>query len=137
MFTQTFRALRMRGLVSTLMMLLPLAGIVTACSRDDAYAPTAIAPSSADFGKNVTGSNQRILFSSDRDGNREVYSISPDGTDPLRLTNDRGSDREAVWSPDGKRIAFVSTRDNLFGEIYTMNADGTNIVRLTNTPGAS
>jgi Tol biopolymer transport system component len=42
-----------------------------------------------------------------------------------------------VWSPDGKRIAFVSQRDNLFGEIYTMNADGTNVVRLTNTPGAS
>jgi len=137
MFKQTLRAHHMRGLVPTFMVLLPLAGIVTACSGDDAYVPTAIAPSSANFGKNVTGSNQRILFSSDRDGNREIYSINPDGTDETRLTNDPGSDREAVWSPDGKRIAFVGTRDNLFGEIYTMNADGTNVVRLTNTPGAS
>src|SRR5512133_2560674 len=99
MFRQTLRARRVRGAVPTFVMLLPLAGIVAACSGDDAHTPTAIEPSSANFGKNVTGSNQRILFSSDRDGNREIYSINPDGTDATRLTNDPPSARDAVRSP--------------------------------------
>jgi Tol biopolymer transport system component len=66
-----------------------------------------------------------------------VYSINPDGTGATRLTNDPGDDRDAVWSPDGKRIAFRSTRDNPLGEIYVMNADGTEVVRLTNSIGAN
>ena len=104
---------RVRGFVPTVAMLLPLAGIVGACSNDSTSMPTAIAPSSpASFGKNVSGSNQKILFSSTRDGNHEVYSINPDGTGETRLTNDVAVDQAAVWSPDGKRIAFHSTRDN-------------------------
>ena len=129
---------RVRGFVPTVAMLLPLAGIAGACSNDSTSMPTAIAPSSlASFGKNVSGSNQKILFSSTRDGNHEVYSINPDGTGETRLTNDVAVDQAAVWSPDGKRIAFHSTRDNRLGEIYVMNADGTEVARLTNSIGSS
>jgi len=35
------------------------------------------------------------------------------------------------WSPDGKKIVFVSNRDDNL-EIYVMNADGSNQVNLTN-----
>ncbi len=129
---------RVRGLVPHIAMLMPLAGIVAACSSDATATPTAIGPSSpASFGKNVSGSNQKILFETTRDGNTEVYSINPDGTGATRLTNDPGVDRDAVWSPDGKRIAFRSTRDNSLGEIYVMNADGTEVVRLTNSVGSN
>ena len=42
----------------------------------------------------------------------------------------------ASWSPDGKRIAFSSTRDEAGNaEIYVMNRDGTAIRRLTHHPG--
>ena len=136
---RTLRAHRVRGFVPTVAMLLPLAGIVAACSDAAAPMPTALAPSSANPGKNVSGSNQRILFTSDRDndeGGFEVYSVKPDGTDPQRLTNAPGTDQFAVWSPDGKRIAFRSPRDNPNGlDIFAMNADGTEVVRLTNGPG--
>ena len=41
--------------------------------------------------------------------------------------------RDPSWSPDGKRIAFVSTREGN-REIYVMDADGKNPRRLTNNP---
>ena len=38
-----------------------------------------------------------------------------------------------VWSPDGKRIAFTSSRDGNY-EIYLMDAGGGNVRNLTNHP---
>jgi TolB protein len=81
----------------------------------------------------------RIAFTSERDGNREIYVMNTDGTDQTRLTNDAGKvtnsayqqvDENPVWSPDGKRIAFDSSRDGQL-EIYVMNADGSGQTRLT------
>jgi len=37
------------------------------------------------------------------------------------------------WSPDGKRIVFVSFRQGRFGDIFTMDANGKNLTRLTST----
>jgi len=36
-----------------------------------------------------------------------------------------------VWSPDGSRIVFTSSRDGN-SEIYVMDADGQNLTNLTN-----
>jgi hypothetical protein len=87
------------------------------------------------------GENSKIAFSSDRDGNTEIYVMNAaNGSGQTRLTYnpvDYDKDRDANWSPDGKKIAFASSfRDvnghDLKGEIYVMNADGTNTTRLTN-----
>ena len=42
---------------------------------------------------------------------------------PKRLTFDAALDGESVWSPDGKRILFASSRGGLF-QLYIKNADG-------------
>jgi len=72
----------------------------------------------------------RIVFVSDRDGNPEIYSCNPDGSNISRLTNDAAGYDEPAWSPDGKHIAFVSDRTG-HPEIYIMNADGSKVVRRT------
>ena len=72
----------------------------------------------------------RILFRSDRDGDYEVYSMLPDGSDQKRLTNNAAYDDFPVWSPDGKKIAFVSDAHGE-PEIMVMNADGSRPRRLT------
>jgi dipeptidyl aminopeptidase/acylaminoacyl peptidase len=75
-----------------------------------------------------------VVFDSDRDGNREVYIMGPDGENLTNLTNDPADDWDPAISPDGTRIAFVSNRDNENGGgqfIYTMNADGSDVRQLT------
>ena len=84
----------------------------------------------------------QIAFSSDRDGNTEIYVMAADGKNQRRLTNNPASDYSPSWSPDGKRIAFVSRRDGHVhpirgrptSEIYVMDADGGNQQNLTNDP---
>jgi len=77
-----------------------------------------------------TYKNGKIVFVSDRDGNAEIYSCNPDGSNISRLTNNAAADDEPAWSPDGSQIAFVSDRTG-HPEIYIMNADGSNVVRKT------
>jgi len=76
----------------------------------------------------------RILFTSERDGNREVYMINGDGSDETNFTNNPASDTEPSWSPDGTRIALSSDRDGPGQDVYTMNLDGGDVLRLTDSP---
>lgn len=50
------------------------------------------------------------------------------------LTHGEGVNREPRWSPDGTRIAFMSTRSGV-EQLYVMNADGTGVVQVTHSPG--
>ncbi len=76
----------------------------------------------------------RIAFSSDRDGNMEIYVMNADGSGLTNLTNDAANDINPAWSPDGRQIAFASNRDGNY-EIYVMNADGSWKTFLTDTEG--
>lgn len=61
--------------------------------------------------------------------NTEIYVIDVDGSNERNLTQNPADDSALAWSPDGKKIAFVSNRDG--GQaIYVMNADSTGILRL-------
>ena len=73
----------------------------------------------------------KIAFSSTRDGNPEIYVMDGDGGNQTRLTDDPAYDTDPTWSPDGNRIAFVSTRDGGNDHIYVMDFDGRNLVKLT------
>ncbi len=71
-----------------------------------------------------------IAFSSDRDGNIQIYVMNTDGSGVVRLAQTDAHDSFPAWSPDGRRIAFGS-RSTLSNEIYVMNADGSDVSRLT------
>lgn len=73
----------------------------------------------------------QIVFSSNRDGNFEIYGMKADGTGVVRLTHNNTSDLDPALSPDRTRIVFTSNRHGNL-EIYSMNVDGTGVTRLTN-----
>ena len=74
----------------------------------------------------------KILFTSTRDGNREVYTMNPDGSEQVRLTQHPGNDLQAVWSPTGEKILFISDRGGV-RDLYMMNSDGSNVRRVFKT----
>jgi Tol biopolymer transport system component len=89
----------------------------------------AATPASATF----PGTNGRIAFMSDATGSLDIYTMNPDGSEVVNVTDAAGApafDFEPDWSPDGTKIVFRGGRGNE-GEIYTMNADGTGLTQLT------
>ena len=100
-------------------------------------------------------SGQERRYSWDYDPEMELYVRTAKTGTYRRLTNKRGYDAEASYSPDGQWIVFSSTRDayerqlsaaelkqldvdpSYFAEIYIMraDADGTAPQRLTKVPG--
>ena len=59
--------------------------------------------------------------------------MNADGSGQANLTKNPVGDEFAAWSPDGRRIAFQSTRDGN-DEVYLMNADGSGLTNLTKNP---
>ncbi len=66
---------------------------------------------------------EKILFTSNRDGNWEIFSMNPDGSQQVRLTHHRAADLRPVWSPTGEQILFMSDRGGP-RDLYLMDTDG-------------
>lgn len=77
---------------------------------------------------------KQIVFSSDRDGNEEIYVIGADGNGLRRLTDHPSDDRNPAWSPDGSNLVFDTQR---WGPptLWVMPADGGDRRRVTRTLG--
>ena len=76
------------------------------------------------------GSNGKLVFQTNRDGNEEIYTMNSDGTGRVDLTRNPADDTDPRWSSDGSRIVLASNRTGNY-QIYTMNADGSGVTRVT------
>jgi len=79
----------------------------------------------------VSPDGRSVAFTSDRDGDDDIWIMAPDGSNQRSLTSNDAHDDNAAWSPDGSSIAFSSDRSGK-NEIYVMNADGTGVRQVTN-----
>lgn len=79
---------------------------------------------------NWSASGSMITFTSDRDGDYEIYKMRADGSSPDNLTDNIGVDWGSTWSPNGSQIAFYGFRVSIthpasVSGIYTMLSNGT------------
>jgi TolB protein len=78
---------------------------------------------------------RQVAFTSDRDGDPEIYRVGLDGAGLERLTRTPGRDAHPAWSPDGRQIVFQSPRNDGQTRLFLMNADGTNQRPITANTG--
>jgi len=99
---------------------------------------------------------KKIVFTSGRDGDLEIYTMNADGSGPTRLTHEPGYDGGPFFSPDGKWIVYRAhhpTQADELGryrallardlvepmkmDLYVMHADGSEKQQITHLEGAS
>lgn len=98
----------------------------------------------------VSPKGDKIVFTSDRTGDLELYTMDIDGSNVKQITSDLGYDGGAFFSPDGSQLIFRSSRpetdeekkdyQDLLSqglvaptnmELYICNADGSDLRKLT------
>ncbi len=104
----------------------------------------------------VSPKGDKIVFTSDRSGDLELYTMNLDGSDVKQVTHELGYDGGAFFSPDGTKLIFRSSRPKTDEEIkeykgllaqglvqptemelYVCNADGSDLRQLTNLGNAN
>jgi TolB protein len=99
----------------------------------------------------ISAQGDKIVFTSDRSGDLELYTMDLDGSNVVQITDQLGYDGGAFFSPDGKKLVFRSSRpksekevkeytdllsEGLVAptnmEIYTCNVDGSDLKQITN-----
>ena len=99
----------------------------------------------------VSPKGDKIVFTSDRSGDLELWVMNADGSNQKQITSGLGYDGGAFFSPDGKRIVFRASRPKTEAEvedyksllkqglvapsnmeIYTCKTDGSDLKQITN-----
>jgi uncharacterized protein YegL len=92
-------------------------------------APTEVAQAAITLPADVA-QNTQIVFSSNRDGDSEIFIMNADGSDQRQLTFNNFTDDKPDFSPDGRQIAWESNQGGTF-DIWVMDIDGQNARPLT------
>ena len=106
-------------------------------ARGDGSEEPPLAPAAGlDYSPSLSYDKQWVVFTSERAGSADVYRMRVDGTGIERLTDHPAYDDQAVLSPDGKAIAFVSSRDTGRTRIWLLDLSTRRVRPLTQSSGS-
>ena len=121
MISHSKRSLR-RGGIFALASLVSLGGAVAQTSASE------------DMGEDASVPEGRIVFSSDRDGDSEIYVVNADGTRLRQITRNRVDDSVPSWHPSRNKIVFSRRNANHIPDIWTKNLRTGKLRRITRSP---
>jgi len=75
----------------------------------------------SEYSPSLTPDGRWIVFTSERAGQADLYRIHPDGSGLEQLTDDPAFDDQGSLSPDGKSLAFISTRGEGFANLWLLD----------------
>jgi Tol biopolymer transport system component len=103
----------------------------------------------------ISPDGKKVVFTSDRGGDLDIWVMNIDGTHARQLTHTLGYDGGPWWSPDGKHICFrayhpqtpeeIADYKSLLGQhlirpttldLFIMNADGSHVRQITDDRAA-
>jgi Tol biopolymer transport system component len=79
---------------------------------------TLLAGSDSNYNPSFSADGRWIVFTSERSGSADVFRVHADASGLERLTDSPAFDDQGALSPDGKTLAFVSTREGGMANIW-------------------
>jgi len=128
-FRDLLNLMNQKGFVKSILAIVFVLLIGTAGCQITPSAPTPIAQTP----RACRGKGLIALTLNDRNGRLQIFTIHPDGTGQKQLTLE-GMNGRQDWSPDGKKMVFMSVRNSQPlqpATIWVMNEDGTDQRFLT------
>ena len=95
---------------------------LTAMEGDDLLSPH----------QSISNSGKFLVFSSNRDGDYEIYRMNLDGTNLVKLTNNDINDTSPVIDPSGESISYISEKEGNY-EIFLMDSWGSSTKNISNS----
>ena len=74
-----------------------------------------------EYSPSFSADGKWVVFTKETAGLSDIYRIHPDGSDPERLTDDPAFDDQGVLSPDGRTLAFISTRGSGTANLWLLD----------------
>jgi Tol biopolymer transport system component len=104
-------------------------------SNADGSGERVLVQGSLDYNPSWSPKGDWIVFTSERAGSADLFRIHPDGLGLEQLTNDPAFDDQGAFSPDEKRVVFVSTRAGGRANLWILNIATSKVTRLTTGNG--
>ena len=113
----------------------PTESVLYIADADGADPRKLVAGSERDYNASFSFDDEWVVFTSERHGSADIFRVRADGMGLERLTDHPAFDDQAALSPDGRSLAFVSTRDHGSTDIHLLDVQTGEVRNLTDAPG--
>ncbi len=90
-----------------------------------------------EYSPSYSADGKWVVFTKETAGLSDIYRIHPDGSDLERLTDDPAFDDQGVLSPDGRTLAFISTRESGTANLWLLDLAARKYTNLTGSQGGN
>src|SRR5277367_5377486 len=90
-----------------------------------------------EYSPSISLDGKWVAFTSEVGGQADIWRVHPDGSGLEQLTNDPAFDDQGALSPDGSRLAFISTRDGGNANLWLLEIASHQYRNLTHNSAGS